>query len=104
MALLAERVPELATYRPSATVAEMGRVLRRELDFGREERNLQQFCARYKDDPTVHIPLPFTEYCTARVLTMERVDGIKLEERVRYWPRGSTWKRSPAAAYGCTST
>ena len=78
LALLAERVPELATYRPSATVAEMGRVLRRELDFGREERNLQQFCARYKDDPTVHIPQPFTEYCTARVLTMERVNGIKL--------------------------
>ena len=45
LALLAERVPELAAYRPAATVAEMGRVLRRELDFGREERNLQQFCA-----------------------------------------------------------
>lgn len=88
LALLAERVPELATYRPAATVAEMGRILRRELDFGREERNLQQFCARYKDDPTVHIPQPFTEYCTARVLTMERVDGIKLAERVRLLAEG----------------
>lgn len=88
LALLAERVPELATYRPSATVAEMGRVLRRELDFGREERNLQQFSARYKDDPTVHIPQPYTEYCTARVLTMERVDGIKLKERGRLLAEG----------------
>jgi ubiquinone biosynthesis protein len=88
LALLAERVPELATYRPAATVAEMGRILRRELDFGREERNLQHFCARYKDDPTVHIPQPFTEYCTARVLTMERVDGIKLEERRRLLAEG----------------
>jgi ubiquinone biosynthesis protein len=88
LALLAERVPELATYRPTATVAEMGRVLRRELDFGREERNLQQFCARYKDDPTVRIPQPFTEYCTARVLTMERVDGIKLREKVRLMAEG----------------
>jgi len=88
LALLAERVPELAAYRPCATVAEMGRVLRRELDFGREERNLQQFCGRYKDDPTVRIPQPFTEYCTARVLTMERVDGIKLEERVRLLAEG----------------
>ena len=88
LALLAERVPELSAYRPSATVAEMGRVLRRELDFGREERNLHQFCERYKDDPVVHIPQPFTEYCTARVLTMERVDGIPLAERVRLLTEG----------------
>lgn len=88
LALLAERVPELAAYRPSATVAEMGRVLRRELDFGREERNLQQFYERYKDDATVRIPQPFTEYCTGRVLTMERVDGVSLEERVRLLAEG----------------
>ena len=88
LALLAERVPELVTYRPTATVAEMGRVLRRELDFGREERNLQQFCARYKENPTVRIPQPFTEYCTSRVLTMERVDGIKLDETERLATEG----------------
>jgi ubiquinone biosynthesis protein len=88
LALLAERVPELATYRPTATVAEMGRVLRRELDFGREERNLNQFCARYKDDPTVRVPRPFTEFCTARVLTMERIDGIKLADRSRLLAEG----------------
>jgi len=83
LALLAERVPELAVYRPASTVAEMGRVLRRELDFGREERNLQQFCSRYESDPTIRMPKPFTDYCTARVLTMERIDGIKLKERDR---------------------
>lgn len=88
LALLAERVPELAAYHPSATVAEMGRVLRRELDFGREERNLQQFCGRYKDDPTVRIPQPFTEFCTARVLTMERIEGIKLAEKSRLAAEG----------------
>lgn len=88
LAILAERVPELASYRPSATVAEMGRTLRRELDFGREERNLQQFCSRYKDDPTVHLPQPYTEFCTARVLTMERIDGIKLIEKDRLAAEG----------------
>jgi ubiquinone biosynthesis protein len=88
LALLAERVPELATYRPSSVVAEMGRVLRRELDFGREERNLQLFLSRYKDDPTVKIPQPFTEYCTARVLTMEYVEGIRLKEKERLLAEG----------------
>jgi ubiquinone biosynthesis protein len=88
LALLAERVPELTTYRPTATLAEMGRVLRRELDFGREERNLQQFYARYEADATVRIPRPFTEYCTSRVLTMERIDGIKLKEKERLTAAG----------------
>jgi ubiquinone biosynthesis protein len=88
LALLAERVPELASYRPSATVAEMGRVLRRELDFGREERNLLLFSSRYADDPTVFIPQPFTEFCTCRVLTMEWIDGIKLKETKRLAAEG----------------
>ena len=88
LALLAERIPELATYRPAVTVAEMARTLRRELDFGREERNLQQFASMFEDDPTVHIPAPCTELCTARVLTMERVDGIKLRENERLLAEG----------------
>lgn len=88
LALLAERVPELAVYRPASTVAEMGRVLRRELDFGREERNLQQFCSRYEANSTIRMPRPFTDYCTARVLTMERIDGIKLRERDRLVAEG----------------
>jgi ubiquinone biosynthesis protein len=83
LSLLAERIPEFAPYRPAATVAEMGRTLRRELDFGREERNLQQFAAMFADTPTVRVPKPITEYCTPRVLTMERIDGIKLEETQR---------------------
>src|SRR5581483_888616 len=46
LADLAERYsPELRQYRPRATAAEMQRLMLRELDFGREERNLQQFAA-----------------------------------------------------------
>ncbi len=81
----AERVPELANYRPRATMAEFQRVLRRELDFGREERNLQQFAHLFADDKTVRIPRSYPDLCTSRVLTMEYLDGIKLShtERVR---------------------
>jgi ubiquinone biosynthesis protein len=88
LALLAERVPELAGYRPSSTVAEMGRILRRELDFGREERNLQLFLTRFGNNPTIRIPMPYTELCTSRVLTMERIDGIKLTEPTRLRAEG----------------
>jgi ubiquinone biosynthesis protein len=78
LAQLVERLPEFAPYRPIATVAEFSRTLRRELDFGREERNLLHFSARYDGDPHVRIPRPYSDFCTPRVLTMERIDGVKL--------------------------
>ncbi len=81
LALLAERIPEFAQYRPKQTVAEMARMLRRELDFGREERNLQQFALFFEDDSTIRIPRPFTELSTPHVLTMEWIDGVKLQDR-----------------------
>jgi ubiquinone biosynthesis protein len=80
LAALAERLPEFAPYRPSATVAELSRTLRRELDFGREERNLQQFSYQYRDEAHVRFPQPVSELCTSRVLTMERLDGTPLND------------------------
>jgi len=79
-ALVQQRLPEFAPYRPVATVAELSRTLRREMDFGREERNLQQFSYQYREDPTVRFPLPYAEYCTSRILTMERLCGIPLND------------------------
>lgn len=80
LAQLAEQFPEFKPYRPTATVAEMGRSLRRELDFGREERNLHQFAQIFKDDPTICIPRAYTELSTPRVLTMEMIDGTPVSE------------------------
>jgi ubiquinone biosynthesis protein len=80
LAQLVERLPEFAAYRPVQTVAEFQRSLRRELDFGREERNLQHFYARFHDNPKVEVPQPVCELCTPRVLTMEMLEGTKLSE------------------------
>ena len=88
LAILAERIPEFAHYRPRETVAEMARTLRRELDFGREERNLQQFAMYFEGDSTVRIPQPYTELCTARVLTMQWVDGVPLKNKAQLLATG----------------
>jgi ubiquinone biosynthesis protein len=80
LAQLVERLPEFAAYHPVQTVAEFQRSLRRELDFGREERNLQHFYARFHDNPKIEIPQPVCELCTPRVLTMEMLEGTKLSE------------------------
>jgi ubiquinone biosynthesis protein len=81
LALLAERIPEFQPYRPVDTVAELARSLRRELDFGREERNLQQFARLFDRDADIRVPATIDEFCTSRVLTMERLDGISLAEK-----------------------
>lgn len=78
IAQLAEMIEEFRPYRPKVLAAEMARSMRRELDFGREERNLQQFAAIFEGDPDIRVPAPITEYSTASVLTMELLEGIKV--------------------------
>jgi ubiquinone biosynthesis protein len=80
LAQLAEQFEDFQPYRPKVNSAEMARTLRRELDFGREERNLHQFNLLFQDDPTVCFPQAYTELSTARVLTMSMVDGLPISE------------------------
>jgi ubiquinone biosynthesis protein len=80
LAQIAERMPELQPYRPIATVAEFKRIVRRELDFAREARNLEQFSRNFAGNPHVCIPRLYPNLSTARVLTMEWLDGPKLSD------------------------
>jgi ubiquinone biosynthesis protein len=78
LAQLAERLPELESYRPQATVAEFRRIVRREFYFAREARNLQQFSRNFARSPHVRIPKFYPQLSTGRVLTMEWLDGARL--------------------------
>ena len=81
LAQLAEKVEELRPYRPQATVAEFQRTLRRELDYSREERHLQRFSRDFAGNPGVYFPRTYPHLSTNRVMTMERLDGVKLSDR-----------------------
>ena len=86
LAALAEKhVRELRLYHPVAVVREFARMMRGELDFRRELRNIEQFQRNFAGDPTVHFPVPFPDFCTRRVLTMERLEGALLSQ-VRLLP------------------
>jgi ubiquinone biosynthesis protein len=80
LAQLAERIPELQPYRPIASVDEFRRIVRRELDFAREARNLEQFARNFSRTSHVRIPRLYAELSTSRVLTMEWLDGAKLSD------------------------
>jgi ubiquinone biosynthesis protein len=84
MAELAERyVEELRPYQPKAITAEFSLTLLRELDFGRELRNLERFVTNFDGDPTVCFPAPHPAYSTSRVLVMDFIDGIPVAEAGR---------------------
>jgi ubiquinone biosynthesis protein len=58
-------------------VAEFTEAVSKETDLANERRNQLRFLRLFADDPTVHIPKVYEDYCTAGVLTMEYIDGIK---------------------------
>jgi ubiquinone biosynthesis protein len=65
-------------YDVPGLVEEFSATLRAELDYLTEARNAERFAANFAGDPAIHIPRVYHEASTARVLTLERVAGIKV--------------------------
>jgi ubiquinone biosynthesis protein len=77
----AARVWEPArTYDVRGIVQEFSRTLRRELDYLREGENADRFAAHFEGQADVRIPQVFWDRTTSRVLTLERVTGIKIND------------------------
>ena len=77
--LVEERVPELRGYRPAGLVEEFEKSILREIDFTRELYHLKRFARLLEGDPTIHVPHAYEHLCTGRVITMEYVEGIKVD-------------------------
>ena len=75
LAMLAERIPEFAVWQPRGIVEQLSRSIKRELSFSRELSNLVMFQASLKDFEGVVVPHAYPKLSSARVLTMERVEG-----------------------------
>ncbi len=69
-----------AQYDLARLVEEFSQTLRAEMDYLQEGRNVERFSALFADDPALHIPRVFWETTTARVLTLERIRGIKIDD------------------------
>lgn len=76
LAELAEKyIDEIRPYQPRAVVKEFERTITRELDFGRELRNMQRFIDFFAADKTVRFPVPYPEFSTGKVLVMDLLEG-----------------------------
>lgn len=84
MAELAKRAEQasaaVAGFHVAALVDEFSQTMRAELDYMQEARNAEQFAENFAGDGRVHIPRVFWDTTTSRVLTLERVRGIKIND------------------------
>jgi ubiquinone biosynthesis protein len=75
-------------YDLTGLVEEFSQTLRAELDYIREAHNAERFAANFEGDPIIRIPRVFWDTTTSRVLTLEHVRGLKINDLVGLDQRG----------------
>jgi ubiquinone biosynthesis protein len=65
---------------PTGVVAEFEKTLFDELDLMREAANASQLRRNFRDDPDIHVPEVMWELCRRKVMVMERVSGIRVDD------------------------
>jgi ubiquinone biosynthesis protein len=76
---LEQHVSELTQYDPVAIFEEFARTLRQELDFVREARNMEVCRSNFHAYDSVRIPRVHWDYTTPRCLTMDFIEGERVE-------------------------
>ncbi len=77
--LIEKNIPESKIFDPSGIINEFSRSINRELDFRREAKNAIIFREQFKEDESVHIPYIYRQFTTEKVLIMEKVHGIRID-------------------------
>lgn len=81
--------PQFSRYEPVALVKSLRRSMMRELNFLLEANNIIKFRFMFENDPGVYIPKVYTRYSTRRVLCMEYIDGIKINNIAKLKEQGA---------------
>jgi len=64
--------------RPIEVVQDYEKVIFDELDLGREAANASQLRRNFEDSQDLYVPEVYWDYCTDKVMTMERIHGIPM--------------------------
>ena len=78
--LLESNIPESRIFDPIGLVNHFARSIRRELNFAREGRTMDEFRRLFRQDATLYVPQVYWELTTEAVLSMEYVDGLRIDE------------------------
>ena len=71
---------ELRKYNIPGILDEFERSLKIEIDYINELINMKRFEENCEEEGVIHIPTAYPEYCTSKVLTMEFIEGTKLQD------------------------
>ena len=78
--LIERHIPEAKVFDPIGLVNYFARTIRRELNFAREGRTMDDFRRMFKKDATLAIPQVYWDRTTEAVLTMDFVDGYRIND------------------------
>jgi ubiquinone biosynthesis protein len=67
-------------YNLPTIVSEFEKSILKEINYLEEVRNMEVLRSNFKNISYVHIPKPYTEYCSGKVITMELIEGTALSE------------------------
>lgn len=80
LAVLAERhIPETRIFDPVGLVNHFARTIRRELNFAREGRTMEEFSRLFHEDPALYVSRVYWEVTSDAVLSMEFIDGFRVD-------------------------
>lgn len=83
MRKLAERIeklePDLAVYNPTRLVDEFVTQIYKELDFVHDGQNADTLNRNFEENPKVKAPKIYWEYSGTELLTMEFIDGVRID-------------------------
>lgn len=78
--LMERHVPESTVFDPVGLVNHFTRTIRREMNLRREGRTMQEFQRLFREDRRLYVPRVVPDMCTDAVLTMEFVDGLRVDD------------------------
>lgn len=73
-------LPQYAAFQPLELVKMFEASIRKELRFTVEAANLFRFQEQFKGNPDIYVPDWYPEFTTDRILCMEYIDGIKIND------------------------
>jgi ubiquinone biosynthesis protein len=79
--LIERHVPEASIFDPVGLVNQFARAIRREVNFTREGRTIDEFRRLFRHDATICIPRVFWELSSEAIITMEFIEGARLGNR-----------------------
>ena len=86
--LIVKYIQESKVYDPVGMVEEFAITIKREMDFTLEASYTERFKKKHSNDPRIFIPSIYWNLTGKKVLTMERIDGIKIDNIERLKEQG----------------